>query len=90
MELLFSENSKLIIKVKSDAVAFPSLTSGPDNIADVLARQFGCKYDNVYTFCDPVPEMEYPSSYRCNWWVFMTNKKTGSILGGQGLYDWDF
>ena len=90
MELLFSENATLLMKVKSDAVDFPSLTSGSDNIAGVLARQFGAKYDNVYTFCDPVPEMEYPSSHHCNWWVFMTNKKTGSILGGQGLYDWRF
>ena len=85
---VFAETALLEMVVNSDAIAFPALTQDCDAIADVLVSRFGQQYENVYTFCLSDPPSPGAVRFECAWLVVMTEKITGSVRAGRGLYEW--
>ena len=47
----FAEDAELKMVLNTGAINFPPIARSRDNIADILARQFGATYENIYTFC---------------------------------------
>jgi len=78
MKLAFAEDAGLEMTVETDTISFPPVTKGIDAITQVLVRDFGQVYENVYTFCLTTPPSSTDGVFRCRWMV------------GCGYYDWSF
>ena len=89
LDEVFAPQAELEMAVHSDAISFPSRVHGREGIADVLVRQFGRTYENVYTFCVGAPRQEAAQQlWRCGWLVAMTAKDGGGVRVGCGEYEW--
>ena len=84
----FTPDATVEIVVDTPAISFPPSISGLDAIADVLVRQFGHAYENVYTFCLADPPGREQTRFTCAWLVGMSDKHDQSLRVGIGLYDW--
>lgn len=89
MSDVFSEAAVLRMHVHTGSIAFPAITHGLDAISNVLVRQFGACYENVYTFCLERPHAHAPK-FACRWLVCMSEKASGDVRVGCGRYDWIF
>jgi hypothetical protein len=47
---VFTPDARLEINNASASITFPAVTQGMEDIADVLVRQFGRTYENIYSF----------------------------------------
>lgn len=90
MSAVFHKSAVLEMRVNSDSIAFPPVTHGADNIADILSRQFGATYDNVYTLCLDDSVCLNGMTLDCRWLVVMTHKSDKSCRIGFGSYEWSF
>jgi len=91
IERAFAPNATLDMALRTEAIAFPARTQGNAAIADVLARDFGRRYDNVHTYAMARPGRDAVlSDYCCDWLVVMTEKDSGQVRVGCGGYDWRF
>lgn len=90
MNRVFSEQATLEMEVKTDAIDFPSVTQGRDDIAKILVQDFNTTYENIYTFCLSDTVIEKENSLDCRWFVVMSEKATGDIRVGYGDYQWRF
>ena len=89
MGQVFCETATLEMRVHTGNIAFPPVTRGVAAIADVLARQFGRSYENVYSFyLDHPPKVA--TEFSCRWLVGMSEKENGNVRVGCGRYDWQF
>lgn len=86
---VFEENASLEMVVKTESIAFPATAHGLAAIADVLVRDFGRTYENVYTFYMQAPPQD-AKTFSCDWLVGMSDKATGAVRIGCGRYDWRF
>lgn len=89
LERVFEPNAELVVVNHASTISFPARTAGREAIADVLVRNFGLTYENVYSFylCRP------PASaiaFSCGWLVAMSEKQSKSARVGCGRYDWTF
>jgi len=90
MRRAFAEDAHLEMLVKTEAVSFPSSTTGVDAITDVLVRGFSREYENVYTICFlPRPETD-SRHFSCSWLVGMSQRNSGEVRVGAGRYEWSF
>ncbi|MGH1428106.1 MAG: hypothetical protein ACRBEE_09205 [Arenicella sp.] len=90
MKDVFENSASLSMKVKSDAISFPSESQGLDSITNILVSDFSQKYENVYTFCMSDSIMFDEENTLCKWVVVMTDRKEGNIRVGFGGYKWVF
>lgn len=90
MTQAFAPDARLEMKVDTDAISFPPLTKGRDEISQLLVRNFGQSYDNVFTWCVEDSLRQQENSWVCQWLVCMTEKSSGDIRVGCGLYHWQF
>jgi hypothetical protein len=90
MRRAFALDARLEMIVKTDAISFPSTTTGVDEIAEVLVRRFSGDYENVYTFCLSSPPKPDERRFSCDWLVGMSRRDTGDVRVGCGRYDWTF
>jgi len=86
---VFVKDATLEIVNLSSTIAFPAVTIGREEISNVLVRNFGQTYENVYSFCMARPGGE-ERRFVCNWLVAMTEKTDRSVRVGCGRYDWTF
>ena len=90
MAKAFTESVTLNMVMKTESISFPSNTEGLDAITDVLVRNFGQTYENVYTYC-LVDTAEYKDNeLSCKWLVCMSEKESGNVRVGCGQYNWFF
>jgi len=89
LDRVFTPVAVLEIRNQTSTIAFPSLMSGRDAIADVLARDFAKTYENVYSFYLQRPTGALPE-FDCQWVVAMTEKDSRSARLGCGRYAWQF
>ncbi|MEO7762678.1 MAG: GNAT family N-acetyltransferase [Casimicrobiaceae bacterium] len=89
LDEVFSPDATLEIHNRSSAIAFSAVTQGRQSIADVLVRDFGRAYENVYSFYmeRPLPDAR---RFTCDWLVAMSVKDAGGVRVGFGGYDWVF
>jgi hypothetical protein len=86
----FTPDACLEMRVETENISFPPAAKGIAAITQVLVRDFGLAYENIYTFCmDGIPA-DSEADFRCRWLVGMAVKETGSIRVGCGTYDWQF
>ncbi|HXP98140.1 MAG TPA: hypothetical protein VN809_15610 [Telmatospirillum sp.] len=87
----FAEDAELKMVLNTGAINFPPIAQSRESIADILARQFGATYENIYTFClDRPPPGDRLASFSCDWAVGMSEKANRSVRVGCGRYDWRF
>jgi len=86
---VFAEDAKLEIQNRSSAITFPAVTFGREAIANVLVRDFGRTYENVYSFYMARP-VGHESAFSCDWLVVMTDKTSHAVRIGCGRYEWAF
>jgi hypothetical protein len=86
---VFTPDARLEINNASASITFPAVTQGIEGIADVLVRQFGRTYENVYSFYLSQPEGA-PRQFKCSWLVGMTDKQSRDVRVGCGTYEWSF
>ena len=87
----FAENASLRMVLKTASIRFPSTATGREAITEVLVRQFGRSYENVYSFCLQRPEPSSdPGCFDCDWLVAMSVKDSGEVRVGCGRYEWRF
>lgn len=89
LERVFTEDAVLEILNRTSTIAFPAVTSGREPIADVLVREFGRTYENVYSFYLQRPS-GHPSAFECQWVVAMTEKASRNLRIACGRYEWEF
>ena len=86
---VFCADAVLETAVRTDAIAFPALTRGRDEIAAVLVTRFAETYENVHSFyLSPPPRDAAPLA--CDWLVGMSQRDDGGVRVGCGRYDWTF
>lgn len=88
LERVFAADALLEVRNASTSIAFPAMTRGRERIADVLVREFGRTYENVYSFYLSEPPSGAVEKFRCPWLVGMTEKSSKSVRVGCGNYDW--
>lgn len=86
----FVPGATLNMVVRTGSISFPPHVEGIGAIGDVLVRQFGQTYENVYTFCLGLPPAVACSTYQCKWLVGMSDKSAGEARVGCGSYEWQF
>ena len=86
---VFDNDATLEISNRSSEIAFPSVTIGRGEIANVLVRTFGQTYENIYSFYMARPGAR-ERRFVCNWLVAMSDKASRSVRVGCGRYDWKF
>jgi hypothetical protein len=86
----FVSKATLEMIVHTGAISFPPRVDGRDGIADVLVRRFGQTYENVYTLCLGEQPAGNAIDHHCKWLVGMSDKATGDLRFGCGMYDWQF
>jgi hypothetical protein len=84
----FAPGATVRMIVDTAAISFPPILSGLDAIADTLVRTFGQTYENIYTFCLSAPPERAVQRFSCRWLVAMSDKQSGTVRVGTGLYDW--
>ncbi len=84
----FADNATVHMIVDTEAISFPPVMSGLSSITDVLVRQFGQSYENVYTLCLSPPPEYGTTNFVCRWLVGMSHKQDRSVRVGGGLYEW--
>jgi hypothetical protein len=89
LDRVFAPEARLQVHNKSSAISFPAVTLGRAAIAEVLVREFGRTYENVYSFYLSRPGSVI-SEFSCDWLVGMTEKESGIVRVGCGRYDWTF
>jgi hypothetical protein len=89
LDAVFTTDAVLEVRNQSSAIAFPDLTQGREAVGDVLVRQFGQTYENVYTFYLDRPVLP-ARAFSCGWVIAMTDKATRGVRVGCGRYDWVF
>jgi hypothetical protein len=89
LERVFTGDAVLEILNRTSTITFPAVTSGREAIADVLVRDFGQTYENVYSFYLQRPS-GHASSFECEWIVAMTEKASRNLRIGCGRYAWEF
>jgi len=87
---VFSGNAQLQMQVNSENIAFPSQTHGLQDITQVLVKNFGQSYENIYTFCINESVTVKNGLLKCQWLVGMSERETGSLRIGFGDYHWQF
>ena len=87
---VFSEKAQLQMQVNSENIAFPTQTHGLQNITQVLVKNFGQSYENIYTFCIEESVTVENGLLKCQWLVGMSERETGSLRIGFGEYHWQF
>jgi len=90
MQKAFVDSALLEMKVNTEAITFPTKTTGVDGITQILVRGFSEQYENVYTVCLADSVTEQKTILSCQWLVGMAERKTGNIKVGCGVYDWSF
>jgi hypothetical protein len=90
MKSAFADSARLDVQSAADAISFPPATFGVEAITRVLVRDFARTYENVYTFCLCAEPKDALGVFTCPWLVGMSDKATGSIRVGCGVYDWSF
>ena len=86
----FTEDARLTMDVRTDAIQFPQTTHGREGITDVLVRRFNQTYENVYTFCLGAPPLAPVPQFEGGWLVVMSEKGSGRLRTGSGRYAWTF
>ena len=89
LENVFASNAELVIRNRSENIAFPAFTQGRAAIAKVLVQSFALSYENVYSFYlgRPTPGVR---EFICPWLVGMSERSSGHIRVGCGTYEWSF
>lgn len=90
LDHVFDAEAELLILNQASTIAFPARTLGREAIADVLVRQFGQSYENVYSFYLHEPPAVGATDYSCPWLVAMSEKQGRAVRVGCGRYDWTF
>ena len=90
MPQAFAKDANLEMVVQTDAISFPSAATGIDAITKILASQFSCDYENVFTLCLCSPPKGYYPKFSCNWLVGMSSRENRVVRVGCGRYDWLF
>jgi hypothetical protein len=90
MKGAFAETADLEIVVETGAISFPPVSKGVDAITQVLVRDFGQSFENIYTFCLMPPPRDDDNGFSCSWLVGFSEKNSGSVRLGCGHYDWLF
>ena len=89
LERVFEPSAELVVINHASTIAFPARTIGREAIADVLVRNFGQTYENVYSFyLRSAPAGA--KAFACGWLVAMSEKQSKSARVGCGRYDWSF
>ncbi|RCS56480.1 hypothetical protein [Parvibium lacunae] len=88
MAQAFLPDAELQMDVQTGIISFPAQSLGEAAITQVLVRDFGTKYENVYTFCVGERPQAHEANYRCQWLVVMSDKATGEARIGCGEYEW--
>ena len=89
LERVFEPSAELVVINHADTISFPAHTVGREAIADVLVRNFGQTYENVYSFYLRRPQAA-AQAFSCGWLVAMSEKQSRSVRVGYGRYDWSF
>jgi hypothetical protein len=89
LDRVFTEAAVLEVRNITNTIAFPAVTTGRAEIANILVRAFGQTYENVYSFYLQRPRASVPS-FECDWVVAMTEKTSRNARVGCGSYDWIF
>ena len=86
---VFTPDAELVIHNRSANIAFPASTQGRDAIAEVLVRAFSLSYENIYSFYlgRPPPAAQ---EFTCPWLVGMSDRSSGHVRVGCGIYEWAF
>ena len=89
LEDVFAPNAELVIRNHSANIAFPAVTRGRPDIAEVLVRRFVLTYENIYSFYlgRPAPAVQ---EFTCPWLVGMSERASGHVHVGCGTYEWAF
>ena len=90
MKRVFAKTADLEVVVETGAISFPPLSKGVDAITQVLVRDFGQAFENIYTFCLARPPRDDDNSFSCNWMVGFSERESGAVRVGCGHYDWLF
>lgn len=90
MPSAFTPDASLEMRVETENISFPPASKGIEAITQILVRDFGLAYENIYTFCLDSAPSDGEADFRCRWLVGMSVKETGSIRVGCGTYDWQF
>lgn len=90
MKRIFADAATLEMVVETGTISFPPLSKGVDAITQVLVRDFGRTFENVYTFCLAAPPKINDIKFSCSWLVGMSEKETSAVRIGCGRYDWRF
>ncbi len=89
LDHVFDADAELHMVNHASTISFPARTAGREAIADVLVRNFGQTYENIYTFCLRRPAARI-KTFSCAWLVAMSEKQSRSVRVGCGRYDWSF
>ena len=89
LERVFEPGAELAVVNHASTISFPARTVGREAIADVLVRDFGQTYENVYSFYLRRPQSA-AEAFSCGWLVAMSEKQSKSVRVGCGRYDWSF
>ncbi|CDF96906.1 MULTISPECIES: nuclear transport factor 2 family protein [unclassified Pseudomonas] len=90
LDQAFTADATLDMVVRTGSISFPGHVEGREAIGEVLVRRFGQTFENVYTFCLAVPPSENAKAFQCKWLVAMSDKHSGEVRVGCGVYDWQF
>ncbi|HEU5297146.1 MAG TPA: hypothetical protein VFU71_20360 [Burkholderiaceae bacterium] len=85
----FVPAAELAVVNETSTIEFPARTVGREAIADVLVRDFGRTYENVYSFYLGRPAGAL-LEFECPWLVAMSEKQSRSTRVGCGRYFWVF
>jgi hypothetical protein len=89
LERVFEAGAELVVVDHASSMSFPARTVGREAITDVLVRNFGQTYENIYSFYLRRPQAA-AEAFSCGWLVTMSEKQSKSVRVGCGRYDWLF
>ncbi|MES2957132.1 MAG: hypothetical protein V4792_03040 [Pseudomonadota bacterium] len=89
LQSVFDPDAELLMVNHTNAISFPARTVGREAIADVLVRDFGRTYENIYSIYLAKPDGS-TTAFSCGWLVAMSEKQSKSARVGCGRYDWSF
>jgi hypothetical protein len=89
LEHVFEPGAELVVVNHASTISFPARTVGREAITEVLVRNFGQTYENVYSFYLRRPQ-GLAEAFSCGWLVAMSEKQSKSVRVGCGRYDWSF
>ena len=89
LERVFEPGAELVVVNHTATISFPARTVGREAITDVLVRNFGQTYENVYSFYLRRPPVA-AEAFSCGWLVAMSEKQSKSVRVGCGRYNWSF